>query len=398
MNKVIKKVVAIAACLVGVLFLVLLGKIGHDVGNEQIVVNQFPFSGNMAYWTEPGFKWQWFGRVTEYSRTAQIWFNEINVSDDGSVSTRGCTNPASSITYSDKGKGFVIGSVRIELPTNAEQLALIQKHYGSEYRLINDLVKPTVAKVILACGPLMTSLESVAEKRNELTSYATDQLDNGIYKTRVKTVERINTITGEKEKIQQAEIVLDEDGNPMRSEKSPFVKYGLRASQFAITDLRYEQATNDQIAKQRQADMQIITAKAEAAQAQQETIKIEEQGKQKAAATKWEQEAIKAKAVTEAQQNFEVARLAALEAQENAKKVKAEGEAEAYRQRKLVEAGLSPKERAEFDMRTKIGVAEALAKVNLPKVVMSGNTSGNNTAMDAVGLKMMNDLVDKMSK
>lgn len=44
-------------------------------------------------------------------------------------------------------------------------------------------------------------------------------------------------------------------------------------------------------------------------------------------------------------------------------------------------------------MKTKIGVAEALSK--LPRVVMAGgNTNSGGTAM---GLKMVSDLVDKMS-
>lgn len=46
----------------------------------------------------------------------------------------------------------------------------------------------------------------------------------------------------------------------------------------------------------------------------------------------------------------------------------------------------------------KIGVAEALSKLELPKIVMAGgNTSNGNAAMDAMGLKMVSDLVDKMS-
>lgn len=55
-------------------------------------------------------------------------------------------------------------------------------------------------------------------------------------------------------------------------------------------------------------------------------------------------------------------------------------------------------EKAEIEMQTKIGVAEALSKLELPKIVMAGgNTSNGNAAMDAMGLKMVSDLVDKMS-
>ena len=392
----IKKVISIIIGIFAAIVLCCIGSIGEDVKNNQIVVNQFPFTGKMAFWTEPGFKWQWFGKTTVYYKTNQVWFNEVR-EEKNSFVLSSLSNPAFPITYADKGKGVVLGSVRIEMPTSREHLNLIQSHYGSESRLMEELIKPTLGKVILACGPLMTSLESVAEKRNDLIAYATDQLNNGVYATRVRTVERLNSITNEMEKVHQAEIIYDENGSPKRNEASPFAKYGLRVSQLAIADLKYEAATNAQIARQREAEMDIISAKSEAAKAIQQTIKIEEEGKQKAAQAKWEQEAIKAAAVTNASKEYEVARLAAMKANEDAKRIKAEGEAEAAAARAKVNAGLDPKIRAEIDKETKIGVAKALSQIKLPTIVMAGG-SNSNSAMDAVGLKMMTDLVDKMAK
>ena len=44
-------------------------------------------------------------------------------------------------------------------------------------------------------------------------------------------------------------------------------------------------------------------------------------------------------------------------------------------------------------------VAQALANIKLPTYVVAGGNGGNgNTAMDAMGLKMMTDLVNQMSK
>ena len=395
------KVMAIVLGVLALFVVCMIPALGEDVKNEEIVVNQYPFTGEMAYWTTPGFKWQGCGNTTHYFKTMQVWFNEINESRDGDYNTFGLNNPALPITYADKGKGFVLGSVRIELPVDVPHLNLLQAHYGSEERLMTELIEPTIGKVILACGPLMTSLESVAERRNDLNALATDQLNNGIYATKLKTVERVNAITGEKEKVQQAEIDYDENGNPKRNEESPFAKYGLKVSQLAIADWKYEKATNDQIARQREADMDIITAKAEAAKAIQQTIKIEEEGKQKAALAKWEQEAIKAAAVTKAEQSYEVARLAALEAKEKAKKIKAEGEAEAAAARAKVNAGLTPQEKAEWQYKTAVGVAEALAKSNVrwvPEVMIGGQGSGKFNPLDAVGYNYLLETAQKMSK
>jgi regulator of protease activity HflC (stomatin/prohibitin superfamily) len=392
-----KQLFGILAGIVAIVILFMIPRLGEDVKNEKIVINQYPFTGTMAYWVQPGFQWQLFGQTTEYFKTNQVWFNEINDSSEGNLDINHLENPAFPITYADKGKGYVLGSVRIEMPLDREHLNLIQQHYGSEIRLINELIKPTVGKVILGCGPLMTSLESVSERRNDLIYHATDQLNNGIYATRVKTIERLNTITNLLEKVQQAEIVIDENGNPKRNENSPFEFYGLKVSQLSIADLKYEKATNDQISKQRAADMEIITAKAEAAKAIQQTIKIEEEGKQAAADAKWKQEAIKAKEVTEAEQRFEVARYAAKTAEQEALKIKAEGDATAYANRALVSAGLTPLEKATIEKDTKIGVAEALSKINLPRIVSAGGGGSGNNPMDIMGLKMMLDIVNKVA-
>lgn len=113
---------------------------------------------------------------------------------------------------------------------------------------------------------------------------------------------------------------------------------------------------------------------------------------------KWEQE--KAIAVTKAQQEFEVAELEAKKAKQVALKVQAEGEAKAAANRALVAAGLTPAERAEWDYKTAVGVAQALAesKVSWVPSVMFGGGSSSNSAMDAVGLKMLLDITKSLDK
>lgn len=388
-----KKIFAILIAAIAVFCLASLGKIGEDVKNETIVVNQFPFTGNMEYWTTPGYHWQWFGKTTTYYKTSQLWFGSDN--EDG----KQMGNPIP-VIFNDASDGMIYGSLRVKLPTETKYLERIQTDYNGMDRLMQDLVRPTVTKVIYASGPLMSAFESYAEKKNDLIEYITDQLNNGVYKTTVKQVEVIDQFSGEKKNVKVASLVVDEDapGGYARSESSPFAYYGLEIGQVAVSKIGYSQKVMQQIAQQQESNMLVQTSRSRTIAAQQETIRIAEEGKAAAEKAKWEQEKIKIVAVTKASQEYEVSRLEAQKANEVAKKVKAEGEAEAYRQRKLVEAGLSPREKADFEMRTKIGVAEALSKIQLPKVVTAGGSSSGNTAMDAMGLKMMTDLVDKLSK
>ena len=55
--------------IVAIVALCSLGRIGEDVKNEEIVINQMPFTGTMKYWTTPGFEWQGFGKTTVYFKT-----------------------------------------------------------------------------------------------------------------------------------------------------------------------------------------------------------------------------------------------------------------------------------------------------------------------------------------
>ena len=384
----------IVVAVVAIFALCSLGSIGEDVKNEQIVVNQMPFTGTMKYWTTPGFEWQWFGKTTVYYKTQQVWFGADN--EEG----KQMGNPIK-VTFNDASDGQIYGSLRVKLPTDPTYLSRIQTDYNGMDRLMQDLVRQQVTKVIYASGPLMSAFESYAEKKNDLIEYITDQLNNGVYKTTVKTIETVDPITGEKKTIKIASLIPDENapGGYKRSESSPFSYYGLEIGQVSVSRIGYSDKVVKQIEQQQEANMMVQTSKAKTLAAQQEAIRAEEAGKAAAMEAKWQQEKVKAVEVTKAEQEYEVARLAALKAKEEAKKIEAEGQAKAAANRALVSAGLTPLERATIEKETKIGVAQALSAIQLPTYVVAGGSGGSgNTAMDAMGLKMMTDLFNQMSK
>jgi len=378
---------AIIAAVVLVFALMCAGSIAEDVRNEEIVVNQYPFTGEMAYWTTPGLKGQWFGKTTYYYKTQQFWFG----SSDDDNKQQGTPIP---VIFNDASDGQIYGSLRVKLPTDVEHLSRIQTDYNGMDRLMNDLVSQTVTKVIYASGPLMSAFESYAEKKNDLIDYITDQLNNGVYKTAVKTEETIDPVTGEKKTVKLATLIPDENapGGYRRSEASPFAYYGLSIGQVAVSKIDYSDKVKQQIAQQQEANMLIQTSKAKSAAAQQEAVRAEQEGKATAAKAKWEQEKIKAVEVTKAEQEREVSRLAAEKAEFDKKRIIAEGQAEAEANRLKVAAGLTPQERAEWEYKTAVGVAEALSKSNVrwvPEIMISGKDGGSSNAMDAVGMNMM---------
>ena len=390
-----RNILAIVVGIIALAFVFSIGNIGEDVKNEQIVVNQYPFTGKLEYWTTPGFKWQWFGKTTHYFKTNQLWFGSDN--EDGDR----MGNPIP-VIFNDASDGLIYGSLRVKLPTDITYLSRIQTDYNGMDRLMQDLVRPTVNKVIYASGPLMSAFESYAEKKNDLIEYITDQLNNGVYKTTVKTIESVDPITGEKKTVKVAALIPDENapGGYKRSEVSPFSYYGLEIGQVAVSKIDYSDKVKAQIAQQQEANMMVQTSKAKTLAAQQEAIRAEEAGKAAAMEAKWQQEKIKAVEVTKAEQEFEVARLAALKAKEDAKRIEAQGLAEAAAAKAKVAAGLTPLEKATIEKETAIGIAQALAdsKVRwVPEIIVSGDGGNSGNAMDAVGLNMMMDIVKKMN-
>jgi hypothetical protein len=394
-----KKFIIITAA-IAVFALFFIPRIAEDANKSKNYVCQMPITGNYHVWTEGGLQWQWFGQVSVYNKTSQIEFSDLEKNENGYVATG--KNPAAALTFNDKGKGMVVGSFRVVLPTDNANMQKIQREFGSEDALINTLVRPTLYKVVTACGPLMSSLESVSETRTDLIFYITDQLNNGVYKTRTVKEEVVNELTGDMELRSRAEIVVNGENvvdGYARQEVSPFSKYGITCGLVSISDIKYDRATQDQIDAQKSANLAQITAKTKSLEAIQRTIQITEEGKAAAEKAKWEQEKEKAVAVTKAEQEREVSRLAAEKAEFDKKRTIADGEAQAAANRAKVAAGLTPQEAAEWKYKTQVGIAEALSKSNVswvPKIMMNGN-SGSNSAMDAVGLNMLMEITDKIS-
>ena len=395
-KKVLWGFVSIIALFV-VLFVV--GGVMEDCDKSKNYVCQYPITGKYEVWTEGGAQFQWWGNVYEYSKTNQVEFTGVEKNEEGYVAAG--SNPGAAVTFNDRGRGFIIGSLRVVLPRDFNHMAKIQQEFGSEEALISTLIKPTLYKVVTSCGPLMSSLESVSETRTDLIQYITDQLNEGVYKTKITKIKVTNELTGDTETVAKAEILVDRNGNYMRQEKSPFQQYGITCNLVSITDIKYDRATQDQIDAQKQANLAVVTAKTKSLEAIQKTVLITEQGKADAEKAKWEQEKEKAVAVTKAQQEFEVAKLEAAKAEEVARKVRAEGEAKAAANRALVSAGLTPLEAATIKKETAIGIAQALAKSEVswvPKIMYTGGNGGASDPMQSVGLRMLMDIADKLDK
>lgn len=274
----------------------------------------------------------------------------------------------------------MIGSLNYEMPLEPQQLTQIHIKYGNQDAVQKQLVETITNKCVYMTGPLMSSKESYAEKRTNLILYIEDQIQGGVYKTTQRETKTKDPITGAEKTVTVVEIVKDSSGNPARQEEAVLKSYGIKTSNFAVTSLPYDDVVEQQIKQQQELTMKVQTAVASAKEAEQRAITVAKEGEANAAAAKWAQEVEKAKAVTLAQQQFEVAQLGARSAEQNKRAEILLGEGEATRKRLVMQADGALEKKLAAYVETQKVWAEAMAKMTQPVVpgVMLGGSEGKS--------------------
>jgi hypothetical protein len=275
--------------------------------------------------------------------------------------------------------------------------------YGSQEAIQKNLIETVTNKCVYMTGPLMSSKESYAEKRTSLIRYIEDQITLGVFRTTQKEVKTTDAMTGQEKTVTVVEIVLKEDGSPMRQEEAILASYGIKTSNFAVTSLPYDEKVEGQIKQQQEISMKVQTAMASAKEAEQNVITVAKQGEANAATAKWEQEVIKAKAVTLAEQEKEVAKLNRDAAEYTKQKDILLGQGEAERKRLVMSANGALEQKLDAWLKAQEYWADAASKYPgqwVPTTVIGGDSKGYNgaqTFMDLMGMKAARDLSLDMS-
>jgi len=373
------------------------GSILENLAANDIMVIQSPIEGTLAVYTTPGIKWQWFGKVTKYRKRDQFWFTTTGMRGDGE-STK--VDESIKVRFNDGGHGSISGSIAWEMPTGTKEVIALHMKYGSHDAIKHQLVRTILEKSIYMTGPLMSSTESYAEKRNELLNIIEDQMSRGVYLTEAQQVRKPDPITGAMKTVTVASIVMDEKTKqPMRAEMSPLAEFSIRTFNLSINEVRYDNAVEAQIQQQQQAIMQVQIAGAKAKEAEQNAITTMKVGEAAAMKAKWEQEAIKAKEVTAAEQRLAVAALDTKAAEQYKLKQILEGEGDAAKRRLVMEADGALSIKIEAYKAVNAMYAEAIYKYQgawVPNIIMGAATeqagSGANALIELLTIKTAKDL------
>lgn len=417
------KVLAIATVIVLILLGVFAAKLVGYKQSTELLIKQSPF-GTLSCVDGQGLYFKGFASIYKYDLAKSFYFNSSTEKVDGE-GWEGDEDDEDdiSVTLSRNANADISGYLLYELPTDCDKLIELHKNQKSDKGIKHNLVRNAVLSAVRKTAPLFTAEEAKVTKIAEFRRLAEDQLVEGEYLT---TIEVLKEKAGEDEVDSNGKVVkkaevqeyrvtklkLDKDGHRIITKKSPITQYGIIVKQLDIQNVRLDAKAQQQLDIVKEREMQRVANATAAETAKQKAITAKAEGDAKIAEAKAAQEVQKmtevtmaekekAVAILNAEREKEVARLEALKAIEVAKKIKAEKEAEAQANRALVAAGLTPQERAEWEYKTKVGVAEALAKSShplVPEIMMTGDSKGGaGTAMDAVGLNMLMDLTSKLS-
>jgi regulator of protease activity HflC (stomatin/prohibitin superfamily) len=378
---------------IGLLIWGLEGAVATNDANE-IMVIQWPIVGTLNWYTSPGTQLSWWGRVTRYPKREQFWFSSKN--DQGAGKDESLR-----IRFNDGAQASISGSISWEMPMDIDHLNKIHAKYGSPEAVTRQLVRTVLEKAVYTAGPLMSSTESYAERKNELLADIQEQIDLGVFETETLPQKVKDPMSGQDKTVNIVRVKV-EKGKPKHAVESPLKEFAILTFNLSMNDIHYPDEVERQIALQQQAIVGVSIAIAEAKKAEQAAITSAKQGEAEAAKAKWAQEVEKATAVTSAEKKRDVSALEVQTAtnEKKAQILRGEGEAAA---RKLVMSadGALDKKLATYE-RVNGLYAEAIKGYGgswVPSIVMGGGANGgaNGGAGDAIAGSGAQQLVSLLS-
>ena len=387
--------------MIGILIIIaLLGAAGFTFSSYLVSTNkagyyqikQAAVTGNMSIHDEPGMYGKFFGIITTYQISDMNYFSKSDLEGGPGEAAAPIR-----VRFNDGGTADISGSIKFRLSLKEENQFLLHEDYTYYDRVQSDLVRQVITEALMQTAALMKAEESYSTRKSDFTAMAEEQIRRGIFKTVAE--ERIYTNLEGKEFIERTvKVKYDDSGNAVINKISPFVRYDIEILQFVINDIDFDETIDALIAKKKEAEQQRIVAQANAEKAKQDAITAEEQGKARIAEARADEEVIKIKAVTQAEKEYAVAQLNRKKAEEDAIADLTRREAEAQGAALLVRAGLTPRDKAEIEKDTAIGIAAELAKIQLPEVMIFGSGEGSPTnPFDAIGLEAFMNISEKIA-
>ena len=356
-------------------------------------------SGGDKMITTQGLKLKWWGRIIPLSYETSIKDIIVTKASELPENGQGIYNrKAQKWEFSDAIKAEISTSVIVGVNINDEEVFLnMADRNKSESKLIYGRVMPNIDASIKNTCKLMDAQDYISGQASDFDRYFRDQLENGMYQVEqyyesenpnevlgdTTTIRKINV--GKASKQKKFRIKRDESGNIVRDNSNTLKQYGLKIYQAQVTGIDWESSFDKRLDLQKNEVAQTQLEKQQAEREYYRAKKEVAKGESEKAKERARLEKIQIQQTIEAETEAKVAGFNLIKEKKQyevelfkAKSKKVAADAQYYENAKLVSAGLTPQEKAEWDYKTAVGVAGQIKELKLPATYISGGKNGSN--------------------
>lgn len=291
------------------------------------------------------------------------------------------------IRFNDATTADLTGIVQYRLPSTEKDMLEMHNTHGTPAALVKRRLAPYTQECLQSSSQLMSSEMCYSGGRAQMVQDYLDQLKNGAFLLKVSTVNIWDSIEKANKKTYEVIIKTNKDGVTQRKFSS-IKEYGITIDDAQITDVDYQQQVDNMLTKKIEAATAASVSRQQLMTAQQQALTAKAQGEKKLVETEYAKKVDQTNQVVAAETKVKIQeqykleqKMAAEAALFEAQVTKTIADAEAYKASRMVSAGLSPRDKAQFEKDTKIGVATAISKLVLPVTYINGGNNGNTSSL-----------------
>jgi len=368
--------------------------IGHNsYGFREVVEN--PLTGSTWVQFDQGIYVKGFGSTTtSYPNVVTVVYADEDHHPKADVSS---LNPSLEVRFSDAAKAQAEATVKWRLSNKEDEMLLTHQDNRNSAKLTETVLEKYTGECLNYAAQLMESETHYSGGKSKMAEDFQTQLEKGQYIIVTKSEYIKDSTSNTSRKITKTDVRRDANNIAIRK-KSNIIQYGITIVSATIDDIDYIAQIDKKLKAKIEASTQESISKQLAITAEQEAITAARQGEKLIAETEAREQSAKREAVIRSEKATAVAVENKKQAILNADAELATKTAQAKGDKLKVLAGLSPREKAQFEKETAIGVAEALSKRPVPKIVMSGGSGKQSDLANSYTMENMLLLQKQLSK
>ena len=338
----------------------------------------------------------------------------------GSQSEYAYVQKAKHWEFNDAVKGKIATSIVISINTTDEdQFLSVADRNKTEKNLVFSRITPNIDQAIKNTCKLMAAQDYISGQAADFDRYFQDQLENGMYvleeyieeeeapeiigdSNTVRTILKPNSGQSRQKRF----VIKYKDGEPVRVNGNSLNSYGLTVVQAVVNEIDWESTFDKRLQLQKEEVAQTQLEKQQAERQFYRAQKEKANGEANKAAERARLETEQIQQTIEAETKAKVAEFNLVEEKKNyevaifkAKTKKTNADAQAYENSKLVSAGLTPQEKAEWEYKTTVGIAEQIKELALPEIYIEGGSgksnNGGSLLESLIGAEMAKKMLNK---